>query len=73
MDEYIREYPSGMIIGILTTKPNGDVEARDFNSRMILGFYRKSRNVTTDFYGRTIATGNCVSALIYNERAKKKR
>ena len=66
--EYIREYPSQKILGIIETLDNGDQIARDFNSRMILGYYRAAYNHTTDFYGRVIAKGNCVVLLIYNKR-----
>ncbi len=70
MEEYIRENPSGRIIGVLVHKPNGDVEVRNF-SRQILGYYKASRNVTTDFYGRVIASGNCASALVYKDLFEK--
>jgi len=51
-------------IAILTYEDNGDIKVQDWSSRMILGYYRKSRNVTTDFYGRVIANGNAVGMLI---------
>ncbi len=31
---------------------------------MIIGYYRKSRDVTTDFYGRVLYRGNAVGLLI---------
>lgn len=65
--EYIREF-SGKILGIIETMPNGDQKAIDFDTRKILGYYRASLNHTTDFYGRVIAKGNCVSSFIYNKR-----
>lgn len=71
-EEYIRDFQSRRIIGILRTMRNGDVEAREFDSRKILGYYRKDRDVTTDFYGRMIAKGNCVAAFIYDAYNKKK-
>ena len=71
-EEYIRDLNSRFIIGIIRTLPNGDIEARDFSSRRILGYYRKARNVTTDFYGRMLTQGNAVVGLIYNNHAAKK-
>ena len=65
--EYIRDF-SGKILGIIETFDNGDQLARDFSSRMILGYYRAGPNHTTDFYGRVIAKGNCVVSFIYNKR-----
>jgi hypothetical protein len=72
-EEYIRDFDSRRIIGIVRTLPNGDEEAREFSSRRILGFYKKKQNVTTDFYGRRIAVGNCVVSFIYKEFEKKRR
>ena len=66
--EYIREYPSQKILGIIETLDNGDQIARDFTTRTILGYYRASLNHTTDFLGRIIAKGNCVVSFIYNRR-----
>lgn len=66
--EYIKEFPSQKIIGIIETMPNGDQIAKDFMTRKIVGYYRAAQNHTTDFYGRVIAKGNCVSALIYNNK-----
>ena len=51
-------------IAILTYEDNGDIEVQDWQSRMIVGYYRKSRDVTTDFHGRIIARGNAVGMLI---------
>ena len=72
-EEYIRDFQTLKIIGILRTLKNGDIEAREFNSRKILGYYRKGRNTTTDFYGHMIAKGNCVAGFIYDAHNKKKR
>lgn len=71
-EEFIREFPSQKVIGILRTLPNGDQEAREFSSRRILGFYRAAKDMTTDFYGRVIARGNCVTGLIYDAHLKHK-
>jgi hypothetical protein len=51
-------------IAILTYEDNGDIKVQDWSSRMIVGYYRKSRDITTDFYGRIIARGNAVGMLI---------
>ena len=51
-------------IAILTYEDNGDIKVQDWQSRMVVGYYRKSRDVTTDFYGRIIARGNAVAMLI---------
>jgi hypothetical protein len=69
-EEYIKDFQSRRSIGILRTLKNGDIEARDFISRRILGYYRKSLDATTDFYGRKLAKGNCVVGLIYNYHNK---
>jgi hypothetical protein len=71
-EEYIRDFQSRKIIGILRTLKNGDIEAREFDSRRILGFYRKNLDMTTDFYGKMITKGNCVAAFIYDAYNKKK-
>ena len=64
-EEYIRDFDTRQIIGILRYKPNGDIEAVEFKSRQILGYYRASTDSTTDFFGRIIAKGNCVVSFIY--------
>ena len=61
--EIIRNY-AGLGIAIYEHQDNGDIVVRDFSSRMILGYYRKSRDVTTDFYGRVLYRGNAVGMLI---------
>lgn len=61
----------GRILGYLTPKDGGDIQATDFYGR-ILGFYRKGQNNTVDFYGRIIGSGDLTSALIYqNAEAHK--
>jgi hypothetical protein len=68
-EEYIKDFNTRQIIGILRHKPNGDIEAIDFASRQILGFYRASTDDTVDFRTRqVIAKGNCVVSFIYNRR-----
>jgi hypothetical protein len=51
-------------ISILTYEDNGDIKVQDWQSRMTVGYYRKSRDVTTDFYGRVLYKGNAVGMLI---------
>ena len=71
-EEYIRDFQSRQIIGILRYKPNGDVEAVDFASRRILGIYRASTDDTIEFMSRrVIAKGNCVVSFIYDAHNKK--
>ena len=41
-----------------------DITVRDWQSRMILGYYRKRYDHTTDFYGRVLYKGNAVGMLI---------
>ena len=48
------------------------VIARDFYGKN-LGRYDKKLDVTKDFYGRIISTGNTASALIWNEYNKNKQ
>ena len=61
-EERIREF-SGRTIAILTHENNGDITVRDFAGK-ILGYYRKSRDVTTDFSGKILYYGNAAAALI---------
>ena len=61
--ETIRDF-AGRFIAILTYEDNGDIKVQDWQSRMVVGYYRKSRDVTTDFYGKIIARGNAVGMLI---------
>ena len=61
--ETIRDF-SGRFISIITYEDNGDIKVQDWQSRMIVGYYRKSRDVTTDFSGRILARGNAVGMLI---------
>ena len=71
-EEYIRDFQTRRVIGILRTLKNGDVAAIEFSSRRVLGYYRKNVDTTTDFYGRMIAKGNCVVAFIYDAYNKKR-
>lgn len=64
--EYIKNFQQ-QILGTVDTLESGDQVARDFPSMKILGYYRKSRDVTTDFFGRIIAKGNCITSLIFKK------
>lgn len=70
MEETIKDW-NGWILGYVETKPNGDKVARDFYKK-ILGYYRKSLDVTTDFFGRRLTKGDSCSSLVYAEAVKKK-
>jgi len=61
--ETIKDF-SGRFIAIYDYHDNGDITVRDWQSRMILGYYRKSRDVTTDFSGKVLCRGNAVGMLI---------
>ena len=70
-ENYIREF-SGQIIGIIETdEKTGDLTARAWPSRQIVGFYRKKYDYTTDFYGKVVAKGNSVVNLIYEDRERR--
>lgn len=71
-DEYIKDFNTRQIIGILRYKENGDIEAIDFASRQILGYYRASTDDTVDFKTRqVIAKGNCVVSFIYENKNRR--
>ena len=61
--EYVKNY-AGQILAIYEFQDNGDIAVRDFSSRFILGYYRASRDVTTDFYGRVLYKGNMIGMLV---------
>ena len=61
--EYVKNY-AGQILAIYEFADNCDITVRDYSSRFILGFYRASRDVTTDFYGRVLYRGNMVGLLV---------
>lgn len=58
----IRDF-SGKIIGFIETDSRGNKTVRDFYMR-VLGYYDKSLDVTTDFYHRVIARGDCCGMLL---------
>ena len=72
-DEYIRDFDTRQIIGILRYKANGDIYAVEFASRMILGIYRASTDDTIEFNTRKVVTkGNSVVSFIYDAWQKRK-
>ena len=65
-EEYIRDFNTRQIIGILRHKPIGDIEAVEFKSRKILAIYRASTDDTIEFTTRKVVTkGNTVVSFIY--------
>lgn len=52
MEEYIRDFNTRQIIGMLETKPNGDIYAISFTTRQVLAIYRKEYDDTIDFNTR---------------------
>lgn len=65
-EEYIRDFNTRQIIGILRHKTNGDVEAIEFKSRKILAIYRATTDDTIEFNTRRVVTkGNTVVSFIY--------
>lgn len=68
VEQYIKDYTTRRIIGILRTDANGDQTAIDFKTRKILGYYRRSFDHTTDFLGRILTKGNTVVSLIYQNK-----
>ena len=65
-EEYIRDFNTHQIIGILRHKPNGDIEAIEFRSRKILAIYRADTDDTIEFNTRKVVTkGNTVVSFIY--------
>lgn len=53
----------GRIYGYLHTQSNGDVWAYTFGGKLV-GKYLKSEDVTRDWYGHNVSTGNVVASLI---------
>ena len=70
-EEYIRDFDTRQIIGILERKSNGDIYAIEFSSRKILGIYRVSTDDTIEFNTRQVKTkGNSVVSFIYEAWSK---
>ena len=65
-EEYVRDFNTRQIIGILRYKPNGDIEAIEFKSRKILAIQRASTDDTIEFNTRQVVTkGNTAVSFIY--------
>ena len=58
----------GLVVGYIDIESNGDKTVKDFNLR-ILGYYDRSRDVTTDFYKRIIAYGD-VTGIFFKDKIK---
>ena len=70
-EDYIRDFDTRMIIGVLDHKSNGDIYAIEFSSRKILGIYRVSTDDTIEFNTRKVVTkGNSVVSFIYEAWTK---
>ena len=70
MRENIKDF-YGAVIGYIDKATNGDEVAHDRYGK-ILGSYSKSCNVTKDFYGKIIATGNIVASLVWGAESARK-
>ena len=53
----------GRIYGYMHVQSNGDIWCYDFYGRMV-GKYIRSLDVTRDFYGRNVSSGNTLAALL---------
>jgi len=62
MKQAIREF-SGVIIGYIDTASNGDKTVTNYYGK-ILGYYKKSYDHTTDFYGKILYHGDMAAALL---------
>ena len=62
MREAINDW-TGKILGWVETDGAGNKELRNFQGQL-LGTYKKNFNITCDFYGRTVAKGDCLMMLL---------
>lgn len=69
-EERIRTF-EGLVIGIVKTDAEGNKTAYAFPSRLVLGYYKKKYDYTTDFYGVVVAKGDAVVSLIYSNHDKR--
>ena len=53
----------GRPLGFIEEDYNGNRQIKDFYGR-IKGFYDKSRDMTTDFYGRPVGKGDLLTMLL---------
>ena len=61
----------GRVIGTVVEENNGDKTIKDFYGRP-LGYYKKGRNVTTDFYGRVVASGEQLTMLLNSGKGERR-
>ena len=64
MRDYIRAW-DGRVIGSYDTDTSGRITLRDFNGR-ILGKFDPKENLTRDFSGKVVGTGNILAMLLSN-------
>ena len=62
----IREFSGKIIAWVITDSDSGDKTLTNFNG-VILGYYRKNRDVTTNFYGKELSKGDTLTTLITND------
>lgn len=62
----IREFSGKIIAWVITDSDSGDKTLTNFNG-VVLGYYRKNRDVTTDFYGKELSKGDTLTMLITND------
>lgn len=62
----IREFSGKIIAWVITDSDSGDKTLTNFNG-VILGYYRKNRDVTTNFYGKELSKGDTLTMLITND------
>lgn len=68
-EEYIRDFVTKKIIGVVRESANGDRTAYDFPSYKQLGVYKKSENITCLIPSyKKISDGDTVVSLIYNKK-----
>ena len=72
-EEIILDFLTKKQIGILRHKQNGDIEAVDFITRKVLGYYRASTDTTVDFFFFFVSKGNTAVSFIYDNWQKNKR
>lgn len=66
MDEFIREFPTQKVIGVIRTMSNGDQVALSFPAYQQLGIWKKDQNATFEIPSyRKVSTGNTVMQFIY--------
>ena len=56
----------GKVIALIDYKDNGDQELKTYRG-LVLGVYSASRNITQNYRGRILSTGNTLGTLIPNE------